>query len=216
MRRAFGAGLVVIGLVSTLQAQTQNQPAAQVAPLAVEKAAILTLDQEQIFTGTKFGRVVTQMFEADSEQLKSENRKIDSELEAEERELTERRALMTPATFRPLADAFDKKVEELRTTQDAKSRALSRRRDDDRQRFFQTIAPILGDYMVQRGAVAIVDKSAIVVSLGSIDITEALIAKIDAVLGDGTASLQPAPLQPAPLQPAPEQPTPAPVPAPTP
>lgn len=165
----------------------------------VQKSAVVTLDQERLLTETVFGRALQADLEADSAALLAENRKIDAALEAEERELTDRRSSMDAASFRVLASAFDKKANDLRSAQDAKSRDLTRKRDEDRQRFFSTIAPILGDYMVERGAVAILNKAAIVVSLGSIDITEGVIARIDERLGDGSLPLvQPAPVMPTP------------------
>ena len=160
---------------------------------AVEKSAIVTLDQDQLYLGTQYGRALQTKFEAESKALLAENRKIDTALEAEERDLTGKRATMTAQAFRPLADAFDKKANELRSAQDAKSSTLGKSRDADRQSFFQAVAPILGDYMVERGAVAILDKSAIVVSLGAIDITKDVIARIDTKLGDGSKPAAPAP-----------------------
>jgi len=56
-----------------------------------------------------------------------------------------------------------------------------------RQKFVAAVTQIIGDYMVQRGATAIVDKKAIIVSLLSIDITMDIVALIDQKLGDGTA-----------------------------
>lgn len=160
-------------------------PAPNPGPPVVQKSAIVTLDQEQLFTATKFGRALQAQFDAQSNALLAENRKIDSQLESEERGLTDKRATMTAQDFRPLAEAFDTKANEMRSAQEAKSRNLAKQRDENRQAFFQTIAPLLGDYMVERGAVAILDKSAIVVSLGSIDITAEVVARIDDRLGDG-------------------------------
>lgn len=188
-------------------------PQALLAQSVVEKTAIVTLDQDQLYLGTQYGRALQTKFEAESKALLAENRKIDAALEAEERELTDRRATMTAEEFRPLGDAFDKKANDLRKAQDAKSTDLAKSRDADRQAFFQAVAPILGDYMVERGAVAILDKSAIVVSLGSIDITKEVIARIDERLGDGTTP--PAPV-PAPKPTPAPAPTPAPEPAPAP
>ncbi|OYU40285.1 MAG: hypothetical protein CFE33_07020 [Pseudorhodobacter sp. PARRP1] len=168
-------------------------PQGMAAQSVVQKSAIVTLDQDQLYLGTKYGRALQAKFEAESSALLAENRKIDSALETEERELTNRRATMTAQDFRPLADAFDKKANELRKAQEVKSTELSKTRDADRQSFFQAVAPILGDYMVERGAVAILDKSAIVVSLGSIDITKDVIARIDSRLGDGSTPPAPAP-----------------------
>lgn len=154
----------------------------------VQKSAVVTLDQERLFTDTKQGRAMQAEFEADTAALLAENRKIDAALEAEERSLTDQRATMDATAFRPLAEAFDKKANELRSAQDAKSRELTRARDEKRRAFFEKIAPILGDYMVERGAVAILDKAAIVISLGAIDITDGVIAKIDTTLDSTPAA----------------------------
>ena len=150
------------------------------------RSAILTIDQDALFQRTLFGKAMTAAAEQEAEALKQENRRIDAELEAEERALTDRRAGMPLAEFRALADAFDNKVEALRTAQDAKSAAFIAKRDSTQQKFFQTVAPMIGDYMVQQGASAIVSQAAIVVSLGAIDITDEVIAQIDEKLGDGS------------------------------
>lgn len=181
---------VLAAVLAALLAGFGQQMPAQTAavPAVVEKTPIVTLNQDVLFTGSKYGRALQAQFEAESATLLAENRKIDAELEAEERALTDKRATMTATSFRPLAEAFDKKANELRDAQGAKSRALTQRSEERRQKFFQAVAPILGDYMVSRGAVAILDKSAVVVSLGAIDITNEAIAQIDAKLGDGAAA----------------------------
>ncbi len=173
------AGLFALCLAALAPAVSAQTP----APVA---SMVVTLDQERVLKETKFGAALAKAFDSDTQTLVAENRKIDADLEAEERDLTEKRKTMPPAEFRVLADAFDKKANELRDAQEAKSRELTRRRDSDRAWFFQNIAPILGDYMVERGAVAILDKSAVVVSLGTIDITDGAIQRIDEKLGDGS------------------------------
>ncbi|MDB5657569.1 MAG: outer rane chaperone Skp [Cypionkella sp.] len=228
MRAAAG---LILALLPAVLAVT---PYAARAQSVVQKSAIVTLDQDQLYLATEYGRALQVRFESESAALLAENRKIDAQLETEERSLTEMRATMTAQDFRPLAEAFDNKANGLRNAQDAKSKRLSESRDADRQAFFQAVAPVLGDYMVERGAVAILDKSAIVVSLGSIDITKEVVARIDERLGDGsnpkppptapipalppvapTAPIPPAPAPP-PIAPAPSTPAPPPIaPAPT-
>ena len=193
---------LALGLAGPALAQT---PAIVQAPAL--KSVILTVDQDALFARSKFGQALTHAYETEAEALKAENRDIDTQLETEERDLTARRPTMAPEAFRPLAEAFDKKVEALRSAQDAKARAFAQRRDDGRKRFIQTVGPIMGDYMVQQGAFAIVDRAAIVVSLGAIDITEEVIAAIDAKLGDGS-TLPADPTQSAPDTPAPTTPAP--------
>lgn len=184
LRAWFFAGFCALPLGGA-QAQTAQDQA------AVIQSSVVTIDQEQIYTGTAYGKALQAAFEVETAALIAENRKIDAALEAEERGLTDQRATMTAEAFRPLAEAFDKKANELRNAQEVKSRELTRNRDEKRQTFFQNVAPILGDYMVERGAVAILDKGAIVVSLGSIDITDAVIARIDETLGDGSTLTTP-------------------------
>jgi Skp family chaperone for outer membrane proteins len=150
-------------------------------------APILTLDEDRLFTSSQFGRASIARIEAEADALQQESRRIDAAMEAEERALTEQRPSMDPAAFRALADAFDVKVNGLRAAQDAKARDLTRRRDLERQRFFEAVVPVLGEIMTDRGAVAIIDKSALVLSFDRVDITDVAIARIDAVLGADVA-----------------------------
>jgi hypothetical protein len=49
----------------------------------------------------------------------------------------------------------------------------------------------LGDLMREAGAVAIFDQKTVILSLRGVDITDAAIARIDAVLGDGSGPVIP-------------------------
>lgn len=177
-RMGWGLAVMLGLLAAPALAQDQSQP----------RSAILTIDQDALFQRTLFGKALLMAAEQEAAALKAESRSIDAALEAEERSLTDRRAGMPVAEFRALADAFDIKVEALRTTQDAKLEAFIARREAARQQFFQKVAPMIGDYMVEQGASAIVNQAAIVVSLGAIDITDEVIARIDDLLGDGVTT----------------------------
>ena len=124
---------------------------------------------------------------------------------------------MPPEEFIGLTDDFDSRVEGLRTAQETKARDLARRRDEARQKFFEAAVPVLGELMGEQGAVAIVDRSALILSFDRIDVTDEAITRIDEVLGDGPGGASgegtPAPDPGAPALPAPE-PGPGPSPAP--
>ncbi|MGB8813208.1 MAG: OmpH family outer membrane protein [Paracoccaceae bacterium] len=167
-------------------------PSETTAPVASPRSPVLTITQDRLFSGTLYGQAVQARIEAASQALQAENRKIEADLEAEESNLTTRRATLPPAEFRALADAFDTKVEGIRTAQDAKARALAKSQEQGRQLFFDTAVPILAALMAELGAVAILNKEAIVLSFDTIDITDRAIVRIDAVLGDGS-KLPPAP-----------------------
>ena len=131
-------------------------------------------------------------FQADSKTLIEENLRLEQALETEERELTDQRATLDAEAFQALAADFDEKTEAIRAAQDMKSRALTAKRDEDRQRFLQAAVPVLGELMRDSGAVAIFDKEMVILSLRGVDITDEAIARIDAALGDGsTLPLEP-------------------------
>lgn len=171
-------------------------PSETTAPVAPPPSPVLTITQDRLFSGTLYGQAVQARIEAASLALQTENRKIEADLEAEESTLTTRRAVLPPAEFRALADAFDTKVEGIRAAQEAKARALTKSQEQGRQLFFDTAVPILAALMSELGAVAILNKEAIVLSFDTIDITDRAIVRIDAVLGDG--SDLPPPKPPAP------------------
>jgi Skp family chaperone for outer membrane proteins len=152
------------------------------APLAVA-----TLDQEALFLNSAFGRRVTGELERDRDALTEENRAIETELIAEERALIDQRAALPPDEFAPLAEAFDAKVERIRTEQDRKGRALQVQFEEARQRFLSEVGPVLTDLLRARGAQVLLDRGAVLISVEGVDITAAAIAAIDARLGDGTS-----------------------------
>jgi Skp family chaperone for outer membrane proteins len=150
-------------------------------------APILVLRQDALFEGSAFGRASRARIEAASRALIAENRTIEAGLEAEERDLTALRATLPPADFRARADSFNAKVEDIRKAQDAKSRAIARQRDEDRQRFLQAAVPVLAQIMQEHGAALLLDQASVVLNLESLDITDAAIARIDAAIGEGAA-----------------------------
>ncbi len=182
------AGGMVGLLVAVALTPVAAQEPAQVDPVPSLQSSFATLDRERLFSGSLMGQAAEQRFEAASAALIAENRRLEASLEEEERQLTVRRATMPADQFRALAQEFDTRVEELRAAQDSKSRSLTRRREEDQQAFFKASIPVLAGLMEELGAVAIIDRSAVILSFDRVDITTQAIARLDAVLGDGTTS----------------------------
>ncbi len=186
--------LVGLSTLTSVQALAQEAvPEADAVPETQVLVAppVLTLDQDKFFAESAFGKAVVAREATETAVLEAENVRIEQELIAEEQSLTERRSSLPGEEFTALARAFDAKVEQIRADQDAKARAVTRRRDEDRQRFLQAAVPVLGSLLSENGAVAILDKNAIILSLSSIDVTDAAIAKVDEALGDGTTAPTP-------------------------
>lgn len=168
--------VALLSLPVVLQAQQLGTPHGQ----------ILTIEPDRLYNDSDFGKRVTHQLEAESAVLVAENRRIEAELTAEEKDLTARRAEMEPDAFRALADAFDKKVQETRRTQNAKTIELTQLSDANRRIFLRTARPVLEEVMREAGAGVILDRDTVFLSANTTDITDLAIEKINSVLGDGS------------------------------
>jgi Skp family chaperone for outer membrane proteins len=159
-------------------------------PLAAQDAIapLLTLDQDRLFLESDFGKATVERERVATTALEQENRRIEAELVAEEQALTDARATLTPEDFAAKAEAFDAKVERIRTEQDAKARRLTDGREQDRKVFLEIAVPVLGELLGDKKATAILDKNLVILSLSAVDITDEAIARVNAALAE-----QPAP-----------------------
>ncbi len=172
--------LALIG-AGTLSAQSMGQI---VSP-------IVTLDRDRLFTESLYGQRISGELTAEAAVMATETRDIETGLAAEEKNLAEQRATLDPDAFRDLAQAFDDKVQKLRAERDQARTDLQSKAQAAQYEFFNNVGPILGKLIRERGAVLILDRNAIVLQAADIDITDAAIDRVDAVLGDGS-SLTPA------------------------
>ncbi len=151
------------------------------------RSAILTIDVDRRLAETQLGRRMADEVRTRSEALATENSDLAEQLRAEERSLTERRPTMEVEEFRAEAEAFDQRVQRIRTEQDAKQRALEDTVAQGREQFLNAVTPVLARLMIDRGAVAILERRNVFLSASLVDVTEEAIAAIDAQLGDGGA-----------------------------
>lgn len=161
------------------------------------QSPVLTLDVDRLLAETAFGRRLTADILARGEALKVENDRIASDLTAEERSLTERRPGMDPEAFRAEANAFDERVQRVRTEQDAKQRALEAAVGEGRDAFLRAATPTLARLMQDSGAAVIIERRDVFLSASLVDVTDEAIAAIDAGLGDGADLALPEPMAPA-------------------
>ncbi len=179
--RAAALGLAALFLSPLPAAAQVGAPLRPTEPAA----AILVLNQDRLLSQTEFGQRIQREIEAASAALAAENRRIEAQLTEEELELTERRPTMPAEDFRVLADDFDLRVSGIRAAQDAKTRDLQSQADAARQRFFEEIVPVLLSLVEARGAAVLLDSRTVLLSAGSVDITDDAIAAIDEALGEG-------------------------------
>lgn len=168
--------------------------------LGVIQSPILTINSDRLFEDSAFGQRAAREIEQAGAELAAENRRIEAELTAEEKDLTARRPGMEPEDFRALADAFDTRVQEIRRTQEAKTRELNQKSEVERVAFFQAARPVLVEIMRETGAAVILERSSVFLSANATDITDLAIARIDGAIGDGTGALRARPLETRPQE----------------
>lgn len=187
MRWVVGAVLGLLLLPQALWAQDATQ-----LPVGQIRSPVLIIDTERVFAESLFGLRVAADVQRDSEALVAENRRIEAALTEEERGLTLRRPSMAVPDFRAEADAFDARVQGIRQAQDAKQSALQDGIVTGRDQFLKAATPVLGRLMQDSGASVILDRRSVFLGIGTIDITDQAIVRINAEIGDGTSLSAPA------------------------
>ena len=187
MRRVAVAGAfvaVLIGLAAPAARAQQGLGGLFSDPVAASPVLVVELDR--LFAESAFGLRIAAEIEEEGSQLAAENRRIEAELIAEERQITEQRPGLTPEAFRALADAFDEKVQTFRREQDAKVRAIGQRNEEGQRAFLTAAQPVLQDLMTEAGATVLLDRRVVFLSAPAVDVTDAAIERIDAAIGDGS------------------------------
>ncbi len=180
MWRFVAFGCVLIGLAGNLQAQDAPQRAAPAT-------GVVVVDTEELYRATLMGQRMVADLEVRRLALQSENVEITKALTAEEQSLTDRRPALDPEVFRQEAAEFDVRVQGIRRTRDAASATFEADRAAAPRQFLELVRNVLGALMLERGAVAVLDQRLVFLSLGTADITQDAIARIDDTFGDGSA-----------------------------
>jgi Skp family chaperone for outer membrane proteins len=178
--RALAAALVVT-LASIHPAGAQQVPAAT--------SPVLIVDSDRLYQDSRYGQQIRADLDVDAEALKAENDRIVAALTEEERSLTLRRPTMLPDDFRKEATEFDTKVQGIRRDRDAKEVALQNARVTAQKEFFAQVQGVVGQLMIEKGAAATLDQRSVFIALLAADVTEEVIARIDAQFVDADGSV---------------------------
>jgi len=190
VRTAAGA---LFGALLTIWSPAFAQQDGGLSNVGVVQSLILTVAPDVLYSQSDFGQRIAREIEEESAALAAENRRIEAELTAEERELTDLRDTLAPEAFRARAEAFDEKVQRLRREQDEKARTLGQRNDEARRALLIAVQPVLLQLMEESGAVAILYRRAVLLSAASVDITDQAVRRVNAEFGTGADIL---PLRP--------------------
>lgn len=168
------------------QEQTTEEEAPQT--IVVLQSAILTIETDRLFSGSMFGQRVQREFAEAYTALNAENREKEAELSSEEAKLTELRPTLSREEFTKLADDFDIKAQRIRSEQITKETDIRAKPDQARQEFLRIVRDVIVEIMRERRALAVFEVEAVFIAASSLNITDEAIARIDALIGDGTSN----------------------------
>lgn len=167
-----------MALTLALSASAQEGPLNTPAP-------VLVIDPERVYGESARGIAIRQELDAAAAAVQAENDRIVRDLIAEEQDLAARRPDMDPAVFRAEAEAFDQKAQDIRRARDAKERDLTREANEARAKFFDELRPIVGQLLIDRGGVAVLDSRSVYLVLRSADVTLDVIEVLNAMDAEG-------------------------------
>lgn len=156
------------------------------APVTAQNviSPVLTVDLDQLFRDSDFGKQVGSRYETSMTELRDENRRIEQSLSAEEQALTDERDQMDHDTFRAKADAFDAKVQQTRKERDTRQGEIEAERNRARSTFLQQALPVLEEIARERSAAVVMDSRAVLLKADFVDITQVAIVRLNKRLSD--------------------------------
>lgn len=158
---------------------------AQNLPFAPAQLLTGVLDERRLFAESQFGVRVLRETQAAIDALVAENKVIEAELEADERALADKRGQIPAAEFRLLADAFDARVTAQRQERAGREQAVTAGVQAEERRFQALANEILNDIARDLGLQIIMPAQGLIFVTPEIDITDRVIQRIDARIGDG-------------------------------
>lgn len=155
-------------------------PFAMLAQDTAPTSVFRVLDEERLFRGSVLGQRVLEGIRMAEAALEAENQALFEQLSAEERALTDARATLPPDEFRARADAFDARVEAIRTERAQRSAELSGQGDAAARAFFDAALPVLVQLMADLGTEILLKPDVMILGPDWMDITDQAIARLDA------------------------------------
>jgi Skp family chaperone for outer membrane proteins len=180
------AGLAIS--VHSAAAQTvQNAPAAQSAPAAQTVPVVVgILDMQTIMQQSKAGQSLEAIKSAKAKAMNADMAQTEQNLRTKRQQLDQARSSMTPADYEAKRTDLDKQFEAFRKTAIAKRKELAQLYNKGIEQIFKTLETVIDDVAKKRGLTLIINRSFVVMSVPSWDITKDVLKGLDAKLAKVT------------------------------
>lgn len=181
--------LIILSLPWTMAPGTAAAQAKAQAAAKAPAAVILFVDRTAVLRRSAVGKSVAAQVEELARKMESEFGPENQKLQADFQTLQTDAPVMAPEkrqeTIRQLEarrEAFQKKVQERQAAIQAGQNAV-------RTQIEKAIGPILEKIMAERGANVLLDRGAVVLGSGDLDVTDLVITRLDAALPSAKVTL---------------------------
>lgn len=160
-----------------------------VAPASVQAVAetkIVVIDQSRIMSESKAGKDVAAKVKNIAEQMNKELNPTLDALTKEDKSLKEKlaplnqKAIMEDQALVSRLKSFQKRTQEFEVTRQTRARELELTRRDAWSKFYNALGPALQSVIDESKADIVIDRSSVVHAADDVDMTGAVIAKLDA------------------------------------
>lgn len=205
---AFTAATFAFGTIASIAQPVPPKPAAPAAAAAVKKAPaaiILFLDRGTVLRQSKVGKDMYAQVETLAKKMETDFKPENTKLQADVQALQSQAPMMTP-------EARQQKVKELEARRQAFQKKVQDRQNaiqaglaKSRTQVEQALGPILEKIMVERSANLLLDRGLVVLGATDLDVTAAVIGRLNTALPKVTVTPIAAPAKPAtPAKPKPQ------------
>jgi Skp family chaperone for outer membrane proteins len=165
---------------------TQNAPTAQNAPAPNVPVVVGVLDMQTIMQQSKAGQSLEAIKSAKAKAMNADMAQTEQDLRARRQQLDQARSSMTPADYEAKRADLDKQFEAFRKTAIGKRKELAQLYNKGIEQIFNTLETVIDDIAKKRGLTLIINRSFVVMSEKSWDITKEVLKGLDAKLAKVT------------------------------
>ncbi len=146
---------------------------------ALADQKLVTLDMKYVLNNSKAGKEAQDFLK---KSLVDNNKKfsdIENNLKKEERDLLEKKNILSKEEYQKKADALRKKVIDYQSQRRAALDKIANQRAKARQTLLKTIDPILNTYIQENGISIVIDRKYVLGGRTDLDITNSIIEKLN-------------------------------------
>ena len=158
---------------------------------AFAQTSIAVVDIERLLSESKAAQSIDKQLSQTREKFQTEITKHETELRAEEKKLVDSQGKLSQEAFTQNYQAFEKKVHNVRDLVQKRKATLDESYDHGLETLQKAILRIVADLAQENGYQIVLSRQHVVIAEKSLDITEAVMERLDKTLPNVTLTIKP-------------------------